>query len=377
MLAAFRRALSDPSSRRGLSSSLRGRTRPTPAQTRAYSDRPIIQRGTRRFGGLDAAGYIGGGIGLAIGAYWISHMENAPLTNRRRFMVVSKEEEEQMRRQVLQETLREYEGRLLPAQHPLTLQVKRIVRRILTASDLGYIRGEEPKATYDSWGAAAFIDDEAVPRPSTVSREKEWTVLVVNDPKFVNAFAAPGLVCVSTGIMPVAGDEEGLAAVIGHEIGHVVMRHSAEHLSKMKLLWPIMMLMWAAGIDPLATQAMSHFFYFLPHSRSLETEADLVGIKLIARACYHPIAAPRFFQNLQIRENGHVPEFLSTHPSTPGRIAHLTTLVPESMKIYEANPECARLNEMRARGIIGRKTMHIDSNPGNGRPRSEFTSFGA
>ncbi|KAF7345324.1 Peptidase-M48 domain-containing protein [Mycena sanguinolenta] len=287
--------------------------------------------------------------GLLAGGFYVSHLENAPETGRRRFMAVSKKQEELLREQALQETLEQYRGRILPFDHPLSRQVRRITRRIITASNLGYIAGEsdDPDApSIDTWGAGMEgldLPGAEIPRPPTMHRDKKWVVLVVDDMNFVNAFAAPGLVCVSTGIMPVARNEEGLAAVIGHEIGHVAMRHSAEMLSQSKLLLPIMGLLVLLGID----------FGF----SSLLTQhnpADKVGLKLMSRACYDPGAAPRFFADLGRVEHGSIPSFLRTHPATSERIAHLKTLLPESYNIYNSNPECARLDEMRARGIIGK-----------------------
>ncbi|KAJ7224901.1 hypothetical protein C8J57DRAFT_1591013 [Mycena rebaudengoi] len=166
-----------------------------------------------------------------------------------------------------------------------------------------YLEGDASDAetpNVDPWSAPLMDLPEAeIPRPSTMHPDKEWAVLVVDDRNFVNAFAAPGLVCVSTGIMPIARNEEGLAAVIGH--------------------------------------------------------ADMVGLKLMSRACYNPGAAPRFFEDLGKLEKGNIPTFFRTHPPTSERIAHLKTLLPESLNMYNSNPECARLEEMRARGILGKE----------------------
>ncbi|KAJ7602874.1 peptidase family M48-domain-containing protein, partial [Mycena rosella] len=287
-------------------------------------------------------------------------LENAPETGRRRFMAVSEQLEEDIRKIVLEETLQEFRGKILPSNHPLTQNVRRVTRRIITASNLGHLEGDPKREPLvDFWGAGAEI-----PRPTSVHPEKEWVVLVINDKNFVNAFAAPGLVCVSTGIMPVARNEAGLAAIIGHEIGHVTMRHTAEHLSQAMILLPVTGLFLTFGIGPwIATwisTTLTKYFYSLPHSRALETEADTVGLKLISRACYDPGAAPRVFQDLQKLETAHVPKFLSTHPPTPERIAHLKTLLPESYNIYNSNPECLQLDAMREKGFLARVTMHID-----------------
>ncbi|KAF7325692.1 Peptidase-M48 domain-containing protein [Mycena kentingensis (nom. inval.)] len=272
----------------------------------------------------DRATYIGATIGVVLGTYWISHIEKTPETGRRRFMNVSPAEEEELRKQALEETLEQFKGRVLPTNHPTTQLVRRITRRILKASELGRLKGDSPaEEASNYWGGLDGVGAAEVPRPPTLHADKEWVVLVVDDMRFVNAFAAPGLVCVSTGIMPMAKNEEGLAAIIGHEIGHVTMRHSAEHLSKMKLYMPFMAIFYLMGLDPFISNAVIQFFYTLPHSRALEHEADTVGLKLMSRACYDPAAAPRVFANLGQfeKQNGSgAPAFLSTHPSSDERV---------------------------------------------------------
>ncbi|KAJ7667152.1 peptidase family M48-domain-containing protein [Mycena rosella] len=251
---------------------------------RLYSQGP---RGDRRIQfDKTSTTYLGVTAGILLGGYYVAHLENAPETGRRRFMA-------DIRKIVLEETLQEFRGKILPSNHPLTQNVRRVTRRIITASNLGHLEGDPKREPLvDFWGAGAEI-----PRPTSVHPEKEWVVLVINDKNFVNAFAAPGLVCVSTGIMPVARNEAGLAAIIRHEIGHVTMRHTAEHLSQAMILLPVTGLFLTFGIGPwIATwisTTLTKYFYSLPHSRALETEADTVGLKLISRACYDPGAAPR------------------------------------------------------------------------------------
>ncbi|KAJ7512983.1 peptidase family M48-domain-containing protein [Mycena galericulata] len=303
--------------------------------------------------------YIGVTLGALLGGYYVTHLESAPETGRRRFMAVTKEQEEWVGKQALEETLQEFRGRILPFDHPLTQHVRRITRRIITSSNLGHLEGEapDPEQLIDVWSASDTVE---ISRPPTMRPQTEWVVLVIHDQRLVNAFAAPGLVCVSTGVMPVARNEEGLAAIIGHEIGHVTMRHTAERLSLGKIFLPITGLLLMLGIDPFLSSMLTNYLYSLPHSRALETEADIIGLKLMSRACYDPGAAPRVFEDLNKLEKESVPKFLSTHPPTPERIAHLKTLLPGSYDIYNANPECARLEEMRARGVLGRVRMNID-----------------
>ncbi|KAJ7796956.1 peptidase family M48-domain-containing protein [Mycena olivaceomarginata] len=305
--------------------------------TRFYSPRPSGGTTDRNSGTL-----LGVTAGLLLGGFYVSHLETAPESGRRRFMAVSKRQEELLRTQALQETRAQFRGRILPPEHPLTQQVRRITRRIIVASNLGHLEGE---------GAA---------EPPALIEDPEWAVLVVDDPSFVNAFAAAGLVCVSTGIMPIARNEEGLAAIIGHEIGHVAMRHPAELLSQSKILLPVMVLLAFIGVDFGLSSVLTDVLHSLPHSRALETEADTVGLKLMSRACYDPAAAPRVFEDMSRLEKGsQVPSFFRTHPPTADRVAHLKTLLPESYSIYNANPECVQLEEMRARGLLRRVRMNV------------------
>ncbi|KAJ6570818.1 peptidase family M48-domain-containing protein [Mycena vulgaris] len=318
------------------------------APVRLYSQRP---RGDKVLLDRTSTTYIGVTAGLLLGGYYVAHLENAPETGRRRFMAVSEQEEE---------TLHEFQGRILPSNHPLTQQVRRITRRIITSSNLGHLEGElpDPEQLLDLWrGDTAAAE---IPRPHSMHPAKEWVVLVINEKNLINAFAAPGLVCVSTGIIPMARDEAGLAAIIGHEIGHVTMRHTAEGVSQAKLLLPITGLLFMLGIDLWVSTVLTKYFYSLPHSRALETEADIIGLKLMSRACYDPGAAPRVFETFKNLETANVPKFLSTHPSTPERIAHLKTLLPESYDIRNSNPECSQLDEMRSRGFWSRGRTRVD-----------------
>ncbi|KAJ7237643.1 hypothetical protein C8J57DRAFT_1529193 [Mycena rebaudengoi] len=79
----------------------------------------------------------------------------------------------------------------------------------------------------------------------------------------------------------------------------------------------------------------------------------------MSRTCYNPGAAPRFFEDLGKLEKGNIPMFFHTHPPTSERITHLKTLLPESLNMYNSNPECTRLEEMRARGILGKVRMNL------------------
>jgi len=97
-----------------------------------------------------------------------------------------------MRQVVIKQVMDEYQGRLLPQEHPLTKHVKRVARRIITANELGRLAGEPKIHLPDTWD----------PLHTDGKRDREWVVLVVNYKTFVNAFAAPGVfICPNDGFM--------------------------------------------------------------------------------------------------------------------------------------------------------------------------------
>jgi metalloendopeptidase OMA1, mitochondrial len=119
-----------------------------------------------------------------------------------------------------------------------------------------------------------------------------------------------GVVCVSTGILPVCQDEQGLAAVLGHgiffylrdrfplltiaslEIGHVALRHVAEKYSSSTVLMSALVFLQLLGLDFFVASSIGTLLYTLPNSRAMEREADIVGLRMMAKACYNPKAAP-------------------------------------------------------------------------------------
>lgn len=176
--------------------------------------------------------------------------------------------------------------------------------------------------------------------------EFEWEVEVVQDEQ-INAFCLPGgKIVVYTGILPVAVNEAGLATVMGHEISHALAHHGAERMAQQKM---VQMGLGGAGgslsdMDPgqrqmvlKALNAGAHYG-ILSYSRAHESEADHMGLLLMASAGYNPEETIRFWQRMAEATAGGArpPEFLSTHPSSESRISDLTSWIPEANKLYEA-----------------------------------------
>jgi len=176
-------------------------------------------------------------------------------------------------------------------------------------------------------------------------QDYQWQFSLI-DSKEKNAFAMPGgKVVVYTGLLPVTGDETGLAVVMGHEIAHVIARHGNERMSQGLLVeFGGMALSKAMQSRPAATQDLfmrsygygAQLGFLLPYSRIHESEADRMGLIFMAMAGYDPRSAPDFWERMsQSHEGqGQPPEILSTHPADATRIANIKQHLPEAMYYY-------------------------------------------
>ena len=150
-----------------------------------------------------------------------------------------------------------------------------------------------------------------------------------------------GKIAVYTGIISKLNlTDDELAAVIGHEIAHALREHSREQISQQIATEQTISLVGAlAGLgstsQSLAGQA-SQLVIGLPFSRKMETEADVMGMELMARAGYNPEAAVNVWKKMAQLGGGSSPEFLSTHPSDSSRIANLQAQLPKVMPLYQA-----------------------------------------
>lgn len=169
-----------------------------------------------------------------------------------------------------------------------------------------------------------------------------------------NAFCLPGgKVAVHEGILPVCQSEAGLAVVMSHEIAHALARHGGERMSHQQVKDVGGKVVDAAGrwfykdgyeekqdVVLTAYGVVSEYGAILPYSRKHETEADLIGIKLMAEAGYDPSEAPLFWERFSSAKSGDAPmEFLSTHPSDARRAADLRASLPEALKVYNKAPK--------------------------------------
>ncbi|MFT5758607.1 MAG: putative Zn-dependent protease [Alteromonadaceae bacterium] len=178
-----------------------------------------------------------------------------------------------------------------------------------------------------------------------------WEV-VVFDSKQVNAFALPGgKIGVYTGILAVTEDQHQLAAIIGHEVGHVIEHHSNERMSSNQLTQTGLNLagslmasqevenqkVWMAGLG-LGLQ----YGVLMPYGRSHESEADIVGQDLMAKSGFKPEASIELWKNMAKLSKASQPEFMSTHPSNQTRIKQLSAHLAKSKALYKTSnmPNC-------------------------------------
>jgi len=169
-------------------------------------------------------------------------------------------------------------------------------------------------------------------------KDYQWEYKLVES-KEVNAWCMPGgKIVVYSGILPITKDEAGLATVLGHEVSHALANHGQQRMSAgMIQQLGAVGVAAATGSKSQETQQIAMTAYgatteiggMLPFSRSHETEADQIGLTLMAIAGYNPEQAVVFWSRMSAASGGNAPpEFMSTHPSDATRIANLKKLVP-------------------------------------------------
>jgi predicted Zn-dependent protease len=237
---------------------------------------------------------------------------SAPYTGRRQLLFSSEGSETRMGYQAFDQIKRQYRISRDPEANALVAQVGRRVA-------------------------------DAAQRP-----DYRWEFLVFEG-KEANAFCLPGgKVGIFTGILKYTRDEAGMATVISHEVAHALARHAGERLSQS-------MLAQAGGLglgvalggmgSPASTAIMQGYSLgtqlgiLLPYSRTQESEADRVGLILMAKAGYDPAQALEFWRRMMIKDkkSAKLPEFMSTHPNDATRLRELEAFLPEARKYNVRN----------------------------------------
>lgn len=177
-----------------------------------------------------------------------------------------------------------------------------------------------------------------------------WEVRVFEH-QDANAFALPGgKIGVYSGMLKVARNQDQLAAVIGHEVAHVIARHANERAStEFATQGGLDLIQVISGTPTPGKNALmgvlglgAQFGVILPYGRTQEREADLIGIDLMARAGFDPRQSIALWYNMSANDATEPPEFLSTHPNHETRITDLNGRMGYAMGLYE---------KARARGV--------------------------
>ncbi len=199
------------------------------------------------------------------------------------------------------------------------------------------------------------VANQIIPQVKQAPKPSQWEVVLFDDPQ-ANAFALPGnKIGVYTGLLKYARNQDQLAAVIGHELAHVIAGHSNERVSNQMATQAGLGL--AAAV--LGTQSQEsglilaglglgvQYGIILPFSRSHESEADLIGLDLMAASGFKPEESITLWQNMA-KAGSAPPEFTSTHPSSETRISQLRNRLPKANKLRKQalaagkRPDCRR-----------------------------------
>lgn len=187
------------------------------------------------------------------------------------------------------------------------------------------------------------IANKIIPQVTQNPDPKQWEVQVFDDPQ-ANAFALPGnKIGIYTGLLEYARNQDQLAAVMGHEIAHVIAKHGNERVSsQMATQAGLEIASVMLGGTQDANNAMIlaglglgvQFGITLPFSRSHESEADLIGLDLMAKAGFNPEESVPLWENMS-KAGASPPEFMSTHPSSSTRIKQLKERIPNANIAYQ------------------------------------------
>ncbi|NXG72635.1 OMA1 Metalloendopeptidase, partial [Baryphthengus martii] len=269
-------------------------------------------------------------VGVLFVVFYFTHLEETPITGRPRLLVFGKEHFRELSQMEYEMLMEKYKSKMLPETDARYQVVERVLGHLCESS-------------------------KDIPQVSAL----DWVIHVVDEPE-VNAFVLPnGEVFVFTGLLDAASDIDQLSFILGHEIAHAVLEHAAEKASLVHFLDFLSLIfltvIWAicprdslAVVGQWIQSKLQEFMFDRPYSRTLEAEADKVGLQFAAKACVDVRASSVFWQQLELADTvlgqQKLPEWLSTHPSYENRAERLDRLIPEALKIRESC-NCPSLSE--------------------------------
>ncbi|MCA8977302.1 MAG: M48 family metallopeptidase [Planctomycetes bacterium] len=168
----------------------------------------------------------------------------------------------------------------------------------------------------------------------------EWEFKLLHADDIPNAFCLPGgKVAIYSGILPLALNEDGLAAVMGHEVAHAIRRHGGKRMTQ-NAMFELVLTAANAGLSmtemdeetkalTMSALGVGGKVGILKYSRDHESEADVIGLRYAIRSGYDPNAAPLLWERMaQLSGDRGTPEWLSTHPTSLRRAAELRSMIP-------------------------------------------------
>ncbi|NXJ77841.1 OMA1 Metalloendopeptidase, partial [Trogon melanurus] len=261
-------------------------------------------------------------LGVLFVTFYFTNLEETPVTGRTRLSVFGKEHFRELSRIECDMYMEEFKNKMLPETDARYQVVERV---------FGHL--------YES--------NKDIPQVAAL----KWVIHVVDEPD-VNAFALPnGEVFIFTGLLSAVSDVHQLTFILGHEIAHAVLEHAVEKASLVHFLDFLSLIfltvIWAvcprdsmAVVGQWIQSKLKEFIFNRPYNRTLEAEADKVGLQFAAKACVDVRASSVFWQQMElaktIQGQPTLPEWLSTHPSHENRAEHLDRLIPEALKIRES-----------------------------------------
>ncbi|XP_064576456.1 metalloendopeptidase OMA1, mitochondrial [Zonotrichia leucophrys gambelii] len=295
-------------------------------------------------------------LGVVFIMFYFTHLEETPITGRARLLVFGKEHFRELSQMEYDMWMEQFKNQMLPETDARYQVVERVVGHLSESN-------------------------KDIPQVSAL----KWVIHVVDEPG-VNAFVLPnGQVFVFTGLLEAVSDIHQLSFILGHEIAHAVLEHAAEKASLVHFLdflsLIFLTMIWAicprdslAVVGQWIQSKLQEFMFDRPYSRTLEAEADKVGLQFAAKACVDVRASSVFWQQMELAEalqgQPRLPEWLSTHPSHENRAEHLERLIPEALKIRESC-NCPSLSGPDPRLIFRLNMQHLlESSKGRAPPNS-------
>lgn len=261
------------------------------------------------------------------------NIRETPILGRRCFDIPTAAIEKLLGYGLYQLELWTLKGQILPANHPNAEIVVEVVSRLVLS-----IKGQ---------------------------KDREWRVHVVDDPKTTDAMVVPGgKIFVYSGLLPLCKDQNGLAAVIAHEMAHDTSHHLTDIVSHVVLAFYIVRAVtFFLDISSWAVSHLLPLLFIIPRGKAQESEADQIGLMMMAESCFDPEAALEFLKRVDTKLGNKVPRWTFTHPNLHDRIKAITELMPEAKRKYESS-QCGSTSVyyqqfIEARGKDGRPSVKI------------------